>query len=58
MKVTNDRMELVTPVPFGESWVRINILSCDYAFYLTVDELKDLSLLTEALLQELKGEQE
>ena len=58
MKVASDRLELVTPIPFGETWVKVNILSCDYVFYLTIDELEELSQLTEALLQELKGEQE
>ena len=57
MKVASDRMELITPITFGEAWVRINVLSCDYVFFLTVDELKELSQLTESLLQELKGEE-
>ena len=41
-----------------QNWVKVEHLELDLKWYFRLEELKELSHLTEALLQELKGEQE
>ena len=59
MKVKGELLEIKYPIDYGPDYLMIRHLVYDQVTWaMTLDELVELSSLTEALLQELKGEQE
>ena len=59
MKVTGKLLKIDHSSNYGADYIEIRHLKyTDLMWVMTLDELVELSSLTEALLQELKGEQE
>ncbi len=60
MKVTGKLLEMECNIHnnWEDGWIKVNHRIYDIEWVMTLRELKELSQLTEALLQELKGEQE
>ena len=59
MEIKGELLEIKYPVEFGSDYCVVRHVLYDQVIYIMkLAELEELSQLTEALLQELKGEQE